>query len=205
MTSLSRPAALPSCVSTSLHRRLTRTRGITARWRTAWLFRPPKRARTASSSRPTRASLSRPSCFGTCAGPTSSSRSSPPTTTAEGSAAVLKWWWVTRGVGGGWGSLNTYETVYTPHTVHVKYWHDLDVTGWSWLTCRLSTFIRFVSSKETAKCCVCVCSALVLHWCCLLINDGFHRTACVASGQLMSYLLSSFWCVYYLCTHGAHP
>lgn len=89
-----------------LNRPLTRTPGITARWRTAWLSRPPKRARTASSSRPTQASSSRPSCFGTCAGPTSSFKSSPPTTTEQGSAAALKWWWVTREVVvvGGWCS-----------------------------------------------------------------------------------------------------
>lgn len=86
------------CVSKSLHRPLTRTPGITARWRTAWLFRPPKRARTALSLRPTRASLSQPSCFGTCVGPTSSFKSLPPTTTAQGSAAVLKLWWVSYGV-----------------------------------------------------------------------------------------------------------
>lgn len=38
----------------------------------------------------------------------------------------------------------------------------------------------------------------------LLVNDSRHRTVYVASAQLMSYIQSSFWCVFYLCTHGAH-
>lgn len=75
-------------------RRLIRTLGITVRWHTGWLSHPQQRARTASSSRPTQASSSRPSCFETCAGPTSSFKLSPQTTMGKVSAAVPKWWWV---------------------------------------------------------------------------------------------------------------
>lgn len=72
-----------------------RTQEITVPWRTVWSSRPQRRVRTALSLRPTQVSSSQPSCFETCAGPTSSLKSLPQTTMGKVSATAPKLWWVT--------------------------------------------------------------------------------------------------------------
>lgn len=75
-------------------RPLTRTLGITVPWHTVWSSHRHRRVRTALSSRPTQVSSNQPSCFETCAGPTSSLKLLPQMTMEKVSAAGLKWWWV---------------------------------------------------------------------------------------------------------------